>query len=329
VKPQDGQSYRKLFENDFYASYGRRHYIFPFLLFVSVLGMGLFTIFQSLLIFFKVSEGFLFLKPIAMASFCGAYMWISSDLVNRFRIKDFSCHDMHTWTVRLFISIPLGISFSYAVNPSLGVPIAFMLGAFPTKTLFKYSRRFTKQSLAFSDESDIDFLGLQQLQGINKKEAERLQDEGITNIPQLAYYDPIDLAMKTNLDFLYIVDIEAQAILWIYLTDKLDNNLRLLGMRSSHEVITLNFFLNSTKYKDVGEANLMEISNILQVNVNALKKTILEIAEDPHSQFLCDIFSNETSEKYCEFPGFKTSDIEKKISDNCSDRNDLRCLTPI
>jgi len=307
VKPQNGQSYRSLFKDDFYASYGKRHYVIPFLLFISVLGGGLFTLFQSLLIFFNVEEGFLFLKPIAMASFCGAYMWISSDLVHRFRIKDFSCHDMHSWTIRLFISIPLGISFSHAVNESLGVPIAFMLGAFPTKTIFKYSRRFTKQNLAFSDESDIDSLGLQQLQGINKKEAERLQDEGITNITQLAYYDPIDLAMKTNLDFLYIVDIEAQAILWIYITKKLDNDLRVLGVRCSHEIITLNYFLNSAYYEDIAEANLMEISKILQVNINAFKKTIFEIANDPHAQFLCDIFSNKTSERYKEFPEIKDS----------------------
>ena len=45
---------------------------------------------------------------------------------------------------------------------------------------------------------------------------ERYKDEGITTICGLAYADPIDLTIRTNFDFNYVVDCVSQALMWIY-----------------------------------------------------------------------------------------------------------------
>jgi hypothetical protein len=295
IKPPNNKTYRDLFETNYHKSYGRRNFIIPLLIFVFVSGIGIYSLDLTLIHLFIPDKSFLILPPIALAAFLGAYLWIGTDQIQRFRTQDFTFHDFHRWSFRFIISIPVGYSFSYIVKEPLGIPIAFFLGAFPTKSLLKYTRRFTKKYLKLGDESDVASSELMILQGIEKKEAERLQDEGITNILQLAYYDPVDLTMRSTLDFLYIIDIKAQALLWIYLSDRLDNNMRMLGIRSSHETYILKMMLESKieKNSEIAKETLKEICKLLKITTESFIFTAHQIADDPHTIFLYEIWCTE------------------------------------
>jgi hypothetical protein len=73
------------------------------------------------------------------------------------------------------------------------------------------------------------------LQGGNKAIADRLAQEDVLTIPQLAHSDPVRLAMRTNLSFNFIADSMSQVLAWIYLENDLDK-LRPLGMRGAVEI---------------------------------------------------------------------------------------------
>jgi hypothetical protein len=55
------------------------------------------------------------------------------------------------------------------------------------------------------------------LQGINRTIVERLSNEDITTVTQVAYCDPVRLAMRSNLSFNFVIDCMNQALAWMYL----------------------------------------------------------------------------------------------------------------
>ena len=65
-----------------------------------------------------------------------------------------------------------------------------------------------------------------------------LAEADITTISQLAYCDPIQLAMRTNLGFTFVLDLVSEALASIYVGDKLDV-LRARGLRGSYEFAIL------------------------------------------------------------------------------------------
>jgi hypothetical protein len=54
------------------------------------------------------------------------------------------------------------------------------------------------------------------LQGINRWIIERLSNEDITTVTQIAYCDPIRLIMRSNLTFNFVTDCMNQALAVIY-----------------------------------------------------------------------------------------------------------------
>ncbi len=289
VKPTT--RYKDHFKKEYQKSYGKRNFIVPFVFFGLISAIGIYLIDRTLIHLVITKKVDIPLPPIAISAFLGAYFYIGFDQIQKFRSQYFTLYDVHRWSFRFLIAIPLGYAFSYVVKEPIGIPVAFFLGAFPLKTLMIYSRRFTRKYLKLGDESEIESSELENLQGIDKSEAERLQDEGITNVLQLAYADPLNLAMRSALDFLYIVDIKAQALLWIYLGDKI-KELRKFSLRSAHEAWILDENLKSDdlEIKKMGKENLSNISKHLEISELSFKKTLYEITSDPHTCFLIQIW---------------------------------------
>jgi hypothetical protein len=280
------------FKDLFYKNHGKRHYIIPliFLGLISAIGM-LFTA-NSLFFWFKTKYYFKPIPAIALSAFLGAYMWVALDQLQRFKMRDFTSHDVCICGFRFLIAIPLGFSFSAIFSSSIGVTIAFLLGAFPAKTLLKYARRYVVKKMDEKNPEDEATTELENLQSINKEEAERYRGVGITNILQLAYSDPVDLTLRTNFDFNYVIDCISLALLWLYL-GKNTEKLRVLGLRGAQEAKVLYECLNSddADTKKMAEDNFTEIARSLGVNKNALLKTFFEVACDPYTEFINQIWN--------------------------------------
>jgi hypothetical protein len=281
----------KEFELLFNQHHGRKKYLIPIILLCVISGIGILFVANNLLFWLKIDPFFAPLPPITISAFLGAYMWVAYDQFYRFRTRDFNYHDVYNCSFRFIIAVPLGLSFAAIFKDSVVITSAFLLGSFPTQTLFKFGRRFMTQKLYIKNQEDEVSNELEKLQCINREEAERYREEGTTNICQLAYSDPVDLTIRTNFDFNYVVDCISQALLWLYVGKNLDK-LHPLGIRGAQEAYQLNNCLNSQNNdeKAMAEGNFREIAKVLNITENTLKMTLFEVTEDPYTQFLCNVW---------------------------------------
>lgn len=145
------------------------------------------------------------------------------ELITRWRFRDVSPGDLWTASWRLVLAVPLALAVGALFAKEVAVPIAFFLGSFPSRSVTTIARRFGRRTMNLGADSDETLESeLQKLQGVDTRIAERLADEGITTIVQLAYFDPIDLTMRcASFSFSFIVDINSQALAHIYVGDKL------------------------------------------------------------------------------------------------------------
>lgn len=281
---------KKQFKDDFNRLYGRRHYLLPLLLLGTVTALGLIATSRSVQAW--LGWGGTAFPPIAISSFLGGYAWVLYDQFLRFRTGDFTPHDVYGGLYRFLIVIPLGISLSVLLKDTAGVAIAFLMGAFPTTTLFLIARRLVNQKLGLGDTQDAGALELEKLQCVGKSNAERYMDEGITTISELAWADPIELTIKTNRDFNFVVDSVSQALLWVYFEDKV-RKLYPLSLRGAQEVCSLLDDLDSTepKVKAAAQKNLKKAAAILELDEESLLYTLICVRDDPYAQFLFGIWS--------------------------------------
>ena len=97
--------------------------------------------------------------------------------------------------------------------------MAILIGAFPTDTLARLIRRLVLKKVGQEDTSKDNRNRLESLQNIDAAAADRLGEEGLTTISQLAFSDPVDVTIRSGLPFLFVVDSINQALAWIYLED--------------------------------------------------------------------------------------------------------------
>jgi hypothetical protein len=287
-----GANYTDAFRHDFNKWYGRRYYIVP------VIGLLILTAFcgwwGSVLLWDWTGGlvGSESMRRLVGAALAGAYLWIISDEIDRLRRRDFTSFDVYYYIFRVLISIPFGWALTrLAVTLQVGIPVAFFLGAFPTSTLFTLARRLANQQLKLGDDNVAGKLELESLQSVGKDAAERFRDEGIFTISQLAYADPLDLTIRTNFDFNYVVDCVSQALLWIYLGDK-SKELQSYSLRGAQEVAYFYACLTATTPDPNAIAALQEIATTkLDMSKEALTCTLEQVAKDPYTIFLCEIWT--------------------------------------
>lgn len=243
---------------------------------------------------FLAGNPLLDLPKTALAGATGAYMWVVNDFISRARRLDFSPSDVQWATLRLAIAIPMGYAFASLVQDS-GPFVAFALGAFPLTTLSNLLRRFANKKLGMDDSAEEGDDALTKLQGVNKTVAERLANEDLTTISQVACCDPVQIAMRSNLSFSSVVDIMNQALAWVYLGEKL-NTIRPLGLRGAVEIRHLLADMAATDDSKAGrkaqaQAAFAQVATAIGQSQETLMVVFLEIADDPFTDFLDDVWS--------------------------------------
>jgi hypothetical protein len=290
----------RYFERYFAHVYGRRRYIIPLTLLLVVSGCGFCATAGTILIW--QGAGAYWIKPatgtatmmvlpgIAVASFLGAFTWVVTDQLQRLRRGDLTQHDVAVCVLRLLVAIPFGYAFSSWAAESFGVPLAFLLGTFPTGALSKAGQRIVTRNFQLGEDESRLGLELEQLQSVSRSNAERFLEAGISTIAELANSDPVDLALRTNQSFDYVVDCCAQALVWIYFTEKTKLLVR-YSLRSVHEVTWLIERLDGTDVdrRTRAQAAVEEVARALEMAPHALRHTLDRIVENPFSRFLIEI----------------------------------------
>lgn len=135
-------------------------------------------------------------------------------------------------------------------------------------------------------------IDLLRLDGVNKPLAERLANEDITSIVQLAYCDPIQLAMRSNLSFNAVVDLVSQALAWVYIGDKLAA-LRPLGIRGAYEIRQLidQLVSNDANARDAANKIVPTVASTLGLDVERVWFVLRQVAYDPYTDFIYSTWS--------------------------------------
>jgi hypothetical protein len=133
------------------------------------------------------------------------------------------------------------------------------------------------------------------LQGINKSIVERLSNEDITTITQIAYCDPVRVTMRSNLTFNFIIGCVNQSLAWLYLTEQL-NTIRPFGIRGAVEIkcLMMDFDDEGTGADEIGSrakaiALMSQIAVAVKQSPEILEFAFRQIAEDPYTVFLYEI----------------------------------------
>jgi hypothetical protein len=206
------------FEQLYAKWYGRRLFVAPTLLLTVVAVVEIALTICSVLHTQGFAPTLLFnLSPVSVAALSGSYMWVVNDFTSRARRLDFAPADVHWGTLRLTIAIPMGLAFASVAAGNLASFIAFSIGAFPLTSLISILRRLATKNLGLSDTPYEDNDNVIKLQGMNPAIVERLEAEDINTITQIAYCDPVQVTMRSNLTFNFIIDAMNQALAWLYL----------------------------------------------------------------------------------------------------------------
>lgn len=289
--------YVAAFSHQFGVWYGRRYYVAP-LVSLAILSIACARWgYYSLSLWITGVRSIESMFGLSAAAIAGAFVWIISDEIDRLRRRDFTSSDVYYYIFRLLLSVPFAWSLTrLQVTLQLGIPIAFFLGSFPTTTLFTVARRIVAKQASLGDDPSTGQLELEKLPSVGKQSAERFKDEGISTVSQLAYADPVDLTIRTNFDFNYVSDGISQALLYLYLGDQLPN-LVIYSLRGAFEVNCLMEDLKSNDPATVTQANqaLQDVtaflaSKSINMSPSTLKTTLYQVAYDPYTLFLVNIW---------------------------------------
>ena len=290
----------KAFRRQFDYLYGRRHFAIPIFLLILITGVIAWGTAFSIKARFNVAPASYAMPKIAVSALLGAFAWAVTDQLSRIRRRDLAPMDVHSWNFRFLVSIPFGFAFAAVLKEDLGIPIAFFLGAFPTQTLFTFARRIAVQRLGLGEQQGDSVLELMQLQSIDRSNAERFQDEGINTISTLAWADPIDLTLRTNFDFNYVLDCMSQALLWVYVQEKakLLYPLSLRGAQEANGLIrcvqNMSFPVQAdvqlTQEQARAAATLQAAATAIGISEQALLTTLDQVASDPYTQFIVKVW---------------------------------------
>jgi hypothetical protein len=281
------------FENYYDSRFGRRHYLLPGAFLIAVSATAAIWAVASVLVWTHLAaDAPGILDATSVAALSGAFVWVVADLLTRWGFRDLSPSNLWWSSWRLVMAVPMAIAVGRTFAADQAIPIAFLLGSFPTRSISTIARRFARRTLNLGADDKETESELQALQGIDTRIAERFADEGITTILQLAYADPVELTMRcASFSFSFVVDVISQALAWIYLGDNLAK-LRPSSLRGAQEIASVIADLDGDdKASDLARATIDQAATLAGVAPPSFESTLREIAEDPYTEFLRDVWA--------------------------------------
>lgn len=264
--------------------FGARTFMLPGIVYAVMLGLSVLTLMSVVGAKLPGKPTVALVEPVAASALAGAYLWVVYDLVARYRQRNLVPSALYWGGFRIAIAIPLAYAFAAAMDLSdaKAGALAFFLGVFPTSTVILIARRSGEKLLKYKEKSDAEKKPeLETLQGVDQPVREAFSDVGVTTILQLAYDDPIQLAMRTNLSFFFVLDLVSQALVAIYISAE---TARHYSVRGSVEATTL--YQRCLADDADSRRTLEDLAKALQLSKEVLSVILFQISEDPCSKFI-------------------------------------------
>jgi hypothetical protein len=276
--------------------FGMRSFILPLIVYIAALALAIVMIATVVGEHMPTKPTTALLSVVAAYGLAGAYLWVVSDLIGRYRQRNLVPSALYFAAFRIVISIPLAAALGAMIgdySESAASSLAFLLGAFPTSTLFLIARRTVGKRLNLTDDPNNPDQPpeLETLQGVNRPIAEAFSDIGVSTLVQLAYDDPIQLAMRTNLSFNFVLDIVSQALVAIYVDLKVCGKYSLRGSVETSSLAGRYF-----NEEQVAVRVVADLAAELKLSIEVIAVILFQIKEDPYCKFINTIWDRTASE---------------------------------
>jgi hypothetical protein len=118
---------------------------------------------------------------------------------------------------------------------------------------------------------------------------ERMSEIGVTTIGQLAWSDPIALTMRTNMGFMFVLDLVSQALAWSYLGPKLET-LRPMGLRGAYEIRVLMAEAGDPDSPLYDNANTLipQAAQAVGLTLEQFRNVTHQVGDDATAEFLVE-----------------------------------------
>ena len=234
----------------------------------------------------------------AAAGFIGAYIFSHYDMVRRFSTMDLTSTIVYRLWLRLLVGGTLGYLVGSILQAQFQMLTAFCLGAFPVNKLRDLMKQMIQKKIDVSVEAAMaEKPNLHKLQGLTEETIERLEEEDITTTQHLALANPILLLLKPNLQWTVILDMIGQAILYIFIGDKIEEH-RAIGIRSAIDLVKVHCLMldPDENKREVGRQLADLMSTKLGQDRIGIYNLIQSVSENPQTRFICDLWQ-ETCEE--------------------------------
>lgn len=231
---------------------------------------------------------FIYIPATAAGAVAGAFTFVAWDLTTRAARRNMSWDDVLLAALRLFVCVPVAYVFAAFLKDQIAPFVGFALTVLPLGTLAALVSRILKKTYNLDIGEDVKQDQLTKLAGVDASVADRIAEADITTISQLAYCDPIQLAMRTNLGFTFVLDLVSEALASIYVGDKLDV-LRARGLRGSYEFAILKAEIVN------GDPNAQAVATdaaaAIGVTPPEFMNLLHQVGDDPYTSFVVKVFS--------------------------------------
>jgi hypothetical protein len=236
------------------------------------------------------------IPPTMMAAFIGAYLWSHYEMLRRSSTVDLTPNLLMSLWLRLLLAGVLGYAASLAFQSPVDMLIALAVGVLPIAHMNDFVSTALRKRLGV-DVGQRPRSDLTALQGITPEVVERLAEDGICTVQHLALANPVRLLQRTYFEWTVILDWVDQAILYVYVGDKL-GSLRPAAMRGAIEVAVIRELMEGEpEQRERGESLVECLSERLGQKPAVVRALVDVLYNDPLVWFIWMVWN----EMYGEF----------------------------
>jgi hypothetical protein len=230
-------------------------------------------------------------------SLVGSYLWNCYDLIRRTTNFDLTPNAFTKMWLKLWIAAAVASIISTGITTALQPTVGFAIGLISIPVLFEIiSDRASKVLNVKSTEGDAN-TSIKVLQGPSSSVIDTLNDFDIESTVQLAYCDPMNVMMSTNLPWVVIIDLIDQALLFNYIGPDVAK-IRSGGYRGAIEVATIGAHLNgASEDRIVGLRSLTNFATLLGWSESKAIDLVQTLYADSQVNLIWDLFGGNFAER--------------------------------
>jgi hypothetical protein len=230
-------------------------------------------------------------------SLIGSYLWNCYDLIRRTANLDLSPDAFTGMWLKLWIAAAVASIISAGIMPGLQPSVGFAIGLISIPVLFEIVADRASKVLDVKHTDGDTNTQIKVLQGATADVIDTLDDFDIESTVQLAYCDPMNVMMSTNLPWVVIIDLIDQALLFNYIGVDVAK-IRSGGYRGAIEVATIGANLNGTpEQRIVGLRSLNNITALLGWTEAKAIDLVQTLYTDSQVSLIWDLFGGNFAKR--------------------------------